>query len=267
MTIRHLLDTSVARLSARFGYRISRIRHDDLELYYSLYGKTAVREKRFYNIGSGGFRHPAWTNVDHASQHYRSVQKTAGIDIDIDLLTDDPIPVDDEMAEVLYTSHTIEHLTDPSVRHLISEAYRILKRGGVFRVTTDDVDLDYRAYRSGDKLWFYTYPQVWSIQRMFKTHFATSVNIDDGELDEVFDTMTYEDALDYCVSKSEVDPDSPENHVSWWNQDKLIRYLGKWFESPYRSGYGQSRCPILRNTDFFDNTHPKMSIYVEALKQ
>jgi hypothetical protein len=38
------------------------------------------------------------------------------------------------------------------------------------------------------------------------------------------------------------------------------------FTDIIRSGYGQSRCPVLRNTRFFDSTHPKHSIYVEARK-
>jgi hypothetical protein len=32
------------------------------------------------------------------------------------------------------------------------------------------------------------------------------------------------------------------------------------------SGWGQSVIPPLRDTNLFDNTHPKISLYVEALK-
>ncbi len=32
------------------------------------------------------------------------------------------------------------------------------------------------------------------------------------------------------------------------------------------SGYGQSYAPVMRNTSLFDSTHPKISLYVEAVK-
>jgi hypothetical protein len=38
------------------------------------------------------------------------------------------------------------------------------------------------------------------------------------------------------------------------------------FENIYLSGYGQSFSPVLRNIYFFDNTHPKVSLNVEAFK-
>lgn len=38
------------------------------------------------------------------------------------------------------------------------------------------------------------------------------------------------------------------------------------FNKIYLSGYGQSFCPILRDVAVFDNTHPKISLYVEAIK-
>ena len=38
------------------------------------------------------------------------------------------------------------------------------------------------------------------------------------------------------------------------------------FTKIYLSGYGQSFSPVLRNTFFFDNTAPELSLYVEAFK-
>jgi len=38
------------------------------------------------------------------------------------------------------------------------------------------------------------------------------------------------------------------------------------FQNVYKSGYAQSKSPILRNTNYFDNTHPQISVYIEAIK-
>jgi len=44
----------------------------------------------------------------------------------------------------------------------------------------------------------------------------------------------------------------------------MLRKAG--FSKIFLSGYGQSFSPVLRNTDLFDNTHPEISLYVEAIK-
>ena len=58
----------------------------------------------------------------------------------------------------------------------------------------------------------------------------------------------------------------PGDHVSRWNPEKLIAALGEAGFKAYRSGFGQSACPVLRNTRYFDNTHPAMSLYIEAVR-
>ena len=55
--------------------------------------------------------------------------------------------------------------------------------------------------------------------------------------------------------------------MNWWNEKKTIAMLKEaGFKQIYRSGYGQSLCPVLRNINFFDKTHPKNSLYIEAMK-
>jgi len=65
----------------------------------------------------------------------------------------------------------------------------------------------------------------------------------------------------------EFNPERPGNHITWWSYEKINQYLrDAGFTNVYRSGYGQSISPILRNVNIFDNTHPQMSVYVEAVK-
>ena len=44
----------------------------------------------------------------------------------------------------------------------------------------------------------------------------------------------------------------------------MLRDAG--FKKVYKSGYGQSYAPPLRSVEYFDNKHPKMSLYMEAAK-
>jgi len=241
---------------------------NDVALYRQIYSKDSIENRRFYNLGAGAFRHPCWTNVDHKSDWYRSVQ---GHDfIEWDLLSLTRIRVADNSAEIVYCSHTIEHITDDAAQNMFNEAFRILKKGGVFRVTTPNIDLEYRAFKEKDRQFFYwKKDKSFSLHQIFLSHFASSASISDHELDKIFSKMEYEEALNYCISRCslETQRNSPGGHINWWNAKKLRRMIGTaGFREVCLSGYGQSSSPVLRNTRFFDNTHIPISIYMEAIK-
>ena len=206
------------------------------------------------------------------------------------------LPIPDNSAEIVYSSHTVEHLNDEAAQNMFNEAYRVLKKGGTFRVTTPNIELEYRAYSENDRSYFYwidmyskpnNYNRIKikepmtkaSIQQIFLWNFAsitselvideTVKKISDKELDEVFSTLSFEDALNYCTSRCPLDAQMnyPGYHLNWWNEKKTVRMLKlAGFEDIYKSGYGQSFSPVLRNTILFDNTHPKISLYMEAIK-
>jgi len=50
-----------------------------------------------------------------------------------------PLPWADGTIDVCYTSHTVEHMSRDEGRHLVSEAYRVLRPGGVLRVVVPDL--------------------------------------------------------------------------------------------------------------------------------
>ncbi|MCO6453101.1 MAG: methyltransferase domain-containing protein [Caldilineales bacterium] len=288
----------IQRFLGSQGYEIRKVSDykSQINLYTDIYPEDSLNNKRFYNIGAGGFSHPFWTNVDYDSEWYASNRAETFSGIHYDLFSLEPLPIDSEFAEIVYSSHTVEHIDNSAAQNMFNESYRILKPGGFLRITTPNIDLEYRAYRENDRNYFYwiemySIPKNWrrvkynkplneaSIEQIFLTHFASSVStlhsdgaserIDDNDLKILFSELEYEKALNHCISKCpiEIQKKYPGNHMNWWNFRKMSSMLKEaGFTKIYLSGYGQSFCPILRDTALFDNTHPKISLYVEAIK-
>jgi predicted SAM-dependent methyltransferase len=240
--------------------------------YVQLFGQDAVDNRRFYNIGAGGFRHPAWTNVDKRSDWYAGNKDN--VDIDCDLLDLVPLSLEDNSARAIYSSHVIEHIPNDCAANLFAEAYRAMAPGGVLRITCPDAAVNHAAYARGDRVFFhYLYD---NIQACFLHTFAAQLlkadyeeSLSPAEVGELFSTLPLDDALDAVVSRCSVEYQRtrPGNHMNWWHLDKLERFLKEaGFKECHRSGYGQSICPVLRDTQFFDNTVPRFSLYLDAVK-
>ena len=268
----------------------------DQHLYKELFPMDSLNNRKFYNIGAGDFSHRYWTNIDFDSEWYSMNRKKTFSGIVYDLLSLTPIPIEDSTAEIVYSSHTVEHITDQAAQNMFNEAYRILKPEGHLRITTPNIDLYVRAYIQNDKHFFYWSKNYSKRKKMlriklteqmnnatcgqiFLFEFASSLSklcavgvdnkIDDEELSILFQKMKYEEFLNYLISLCpiEIQKKYPGLHINWWNYNKMYKMLQKsGFSKIINSGYGQSFSPILRNTALFDNTHPRISLYVEAIK-
>ena len=58
-------------------------------------------------------------------------------------------PLDDNSVDYVYCSEVIEHFPKYQARLVMKETFRILKRGGIFRLTTPDIQLICSGYLSG----------------------------------------------------------------------------------------------------------------------
>ena len=80
-------------------------------------------------IGSGSFARPGWMNSDMVG--------TPGIDFPLDITK--PLPFPDNCLDAIYGSEVIEHIERRYVVPFLKESRRILKPGGVLRLTTPDL--------------------------------------------------------------------------------------------------------------------------------
>ncbi|MEK6938030.1 MAG: hypothetical protein AABX04_03220 [Nanoarchaeota archaeon] len=93
--------------------------------------------------------------------------------------------------------------------------------------------------------------------------------LNDVEVDKLFKTHNLEKALDFCIKKCSLETQNlrPEEHINWWSENKLIQFLSEaGFKTILKSRYNQSISPIMRDTSYFDNTAPDVSLYIEAIK-
>jgi predicted SAM-dependent methyltransferase len=85
----------------------------------------STEEPRLH-IGSGPVRLPGWLNTDLISG-----------DIYLDLTRRLPLP--DRSIAYVFGEHVIEHISEEDAERLLSEFYRVLRPGGVVRLTTPDL--------------------------------------------------------------------------------------------------------------------------------
>jgi hypothetical protein len=262
----------------------------DLGDYQTYFGSVADAKKRCFNIGAGKWQHEAWTNIDlpPQSEAFAKIQAPC---IYHDLVESDNLPIESGSAELIYTSHVVEHLPDANVDAMFSSVYKSLRQGGVFRVVTGpDADTDYAALIRQDKHWWYFYNNAdfvegiaqhgpMSLTDKWLFHVATARSIYSKTPCKKKYTSVEVEAL---LGRYPADPDkvrqiltaglifnrqSPGDHLSWWNGDKLIQALkDAGFNKVQKSAYGQSHSYFMRDMNLFDLTYPQISIYVEAVK-
>ncbi len=292
-----MLKQLIKKIFALAGLEIRRIdKSTDLPVYYRLYGRQAVQEKRFYNMGQRTFFHPAWTILDNFREKDGIIRLPGDYAIHHDLMSLKPLPLPDNSAVLMYTSHTLEHVSNPAVETFLSESFRVLKPGGILRVVVPDIKLSFRAWQNNDRDFFFWADSAYvyddwhcynlrmplhqaSLTQIFLEDFASTASeltvegaaqrISDREMEHLFSTLPMEEALNYCIARCplELQQRYPFHHMNWFTEEKLADLLQRaGFTRVYTSRWGQSQSPVMRNTRFFDTTTPKVSLYMEAMK-
>lgn len=299
-----MLKRIIHKLVEHAGYTLTSKRPAiNIPLYQSLYGRESVAKRRFYNICAGGhlsfggeLNHPCWTHVDLDKPWPGAREFNPETDIAHDLFSLQPLPIESATAELVFSRFAVEHVTDEAAQVLFDEAFRILKKGGIIRITSPNSESDYRAYLAGDWSYFswretfsikaiqehlrYKIPlNQASIHQVFLAHFATNAStihcdggpnpISDEEVQSVIGSMPFEDAMNHCTSRCSVEKQRryPQNHINWWSYHKFDRMLRKaGFRKVYVVGHHQSASPVFRLRGF-DDLWSEVAMHVEAARE
>ena len=96
-------------------------------------GAPPARESRYVNIGGGpNYDHWHWRNLD-------SVRSDSNPD-PLRFSPDCAFPLDDASAELVYSSHCLEHLDDPTASRVLTEARRVVREDGALLVKIPDFE-------------------------------------------------------------------------------------------------------------------------------
>jgi SAM-dependent methyltransferase len=127
------------------------------------------------NVGSGLSVSPGWINVDaslnllfsrlprfvlralysvsgsrqlYSRQQYCDILKK---NVFVQHNVEYGLPFPDQSVDFIYSSHLLEHLSPHDARHLLREAHRVLKKGGILRISVPDLERAVSRYEQGDK--------------------------------------------------------------------------------------------------------------------
>lgn len=291
--IANLLLEAQGGVEPRFDYAkhfLAKAEPSQIAIYQALHDEPTLARKPFYNIGSGNWRHPYWTNVDYASDHYNYDSGLIDIAWDIALLQ--PIDVESGSAELAYCSHTCEHLTNEQNRHVFREMKRILRPGGVFRITCPHAGLYYEAFLRRDiyasahyghdqpfgspgvgygademSVWLANEIASQTVRKIDAAH-TPAFGHDPAALNRIFDAMPMEEAFDHLCGliDFEIHRREPGCHINWWTPQKAVsELLAAGFSRAIVGVAGGSVSPLMRDRAFFDLVQPSFSLFVEGI--
>lgn len=242
--------------------------------------------KKYLNIGGGDFLRQDWRVLDYYTDWYD--YNSTFIDYDIDLETKSQWPIGTETFDLVYSSHTLEHLTDLTVEHTLRESYRILSPGGTIRINVPDFSIAARAYNQNSVEWF---EQVWLenytddvyfaenkcpgyelefyLLSFFATYLArvqhSETNFQRVRKDwKELETETFLDKYSNKI-RDEWQAEYPGWHRNWFTADRLKQQLSSvGFTNTIETDCRQSQIPEMCTSEF--DKRPHISVFVEAKK-
>jgi predicted SAM-dependent methyltransferase len=244
----------------------------------------------FLNVGGGKFVREDWRVLDFYSDWYDYEKEF--IDYNVNLENLSQWPIDNNTADLVYTAHTLEHLSDAAVRHTLQESARVLKPDGVIRISVPDVDLAIRHYELENVEWFTEFRPNSPPNKLYSTRHGQEQCVMEEYLLSVFATHLTNarergTTDDHCADFVQVDSDynslsrhaflqkytdqvhdewqmeNPGLHRNWFDYQRLEELL-------IESGFENIRQECSQQSDRIEFCHndfdkrPYLSLHVEA---
>ena len=155
------------------------------------------------NWGCGASGEPGWINSD--------LKEGPGIDISGDIR--DGLPLDDESVDYAVSIHALPMISYPDLVPVLQELRRVLKPGGVLRLSMPDVDRTIQAYLRRDRDYFFVPDdEVKSFGGKFIVHmlwYGYTVTVFTTDfIDELLWSAGYQDVR-HCAFKETSSPFGP----------------------------------------------------------
>ncbi|MBU1632427.1 MAG: methyltransferase domain-containing protein [Nanoarchaeota archaeon] len=230
--------------------------------------------KVYINLGGGRFIRRHWKVLDYKSKHYNYNNNYIDVSFDFNTLkNNNTLPFENNSVDLFYSSHVIEHLEDETVKRILKECYRTLKYGGGIRITCPDMDKAYEAYKNNNWAFFICYDDK-TLSKKFLHYFATPIrnNFSQESINQLFRNKTKIEFFNYFTKKIKFDYNNVGDHISWYNLEKLNRYLKEaGFKKIIHSKEGFSYFKQMRHNSLFsrgrfDAGDPKKSLFIDAIK-
>lgn len=226
------------------------------------------------NLGGGNFHQDGWVNVDYPFEARAHKQRPGCIDVVHNFMDKKPIALPDGSVDVVYTEHCIEHLTDDAVIFLFEDVYRLLKAGGVFRISCPDANIIYDRYvdETVEHIGFNSRlandPKEIELLDAVATPLVPAMEA--GTVRALYEALGKHEFFTELTSRVCADRSnqelSPGYHLSWWSYYRLVITLTDvGFRKCRQRGQRESGIEDLRQ-DFIDRTAPTFSVRVECGK-
>ena len=265
------------------GLASSLNRYDNSFTIYSSFADKKLysnykKNDKFINFGSGAFFHKRWKNYDYPGQskYYQNLQGIEGKDFYSIDLNDINLKISeiDESVELIYCSHTLEHLDNKSSLRFLSECFRILKKGGVLRVALPNTKNDFY-------LCWCLISQDGIDENLKKNYIRDATNhiltdckdmsfekitelIKESEYDS---RLFYEKVIENYPDNVNFKKQNPERHVNYVDFRSLIKTVNEiGFKSTIPTYQGSSVVSPFTNLHVFDSTEPHISFYADIVK-
>jgi len=263
---------NIAYIKARKFYWSIRNKNIILILRKLFIKKNYKKDKFYLNIGGYIFLKKNWRVLEYISESY-PISKYL-IDYNVNLLLNQKLPLSNEEVDLIYSSHTLEHLLESSVNFNIRENYRILKKNGVLRIVVPDIDILWEACQSkdfrilnklGDKK-----EKEQNISEYFLNNFSIK-KVNKILLENDFNKLEKLEFLNkYQTTQiKDLNKHDYSRHISWFNYERMKKILinsGFKEENIYKSSYLKSKKEEMKNPKFFDYTEPETSLFIECIK-
>jgi len=238
------------------------------------------------DLGAGKERRKGWVHVGHESTHYAKNI----VDIDVDFMSCERMPINSNIVEAVYCGHTLEHLPNHRAQWLINEAYRILEPGGIFRVVLPDAGAAMNAVVMNARAFFSVYdgghyeekraqyrlkkslvgaPIEQYLLMMCATQLSEYIDTDfsttglDAEVRKCCEIGNLDSLSARCTMTAQ--REYPWMHCNWFNDGKLARMMAEaGFKMFFVSGHRKSFSPHMRGSSF--DALPELSLHMEAFK-